>query len=120
MSKKVLIVEDDKDFGSILQMKFALEGFEVVLAEDGEDGVGKAATEKPDLIISDVLIPKLDGVQMAKKIREIDKQVPIIFLTNLKDASYIDEIKKMGDDYWVKSDVPIGEIVQKAKAKLKI
>lgn len=117
--KKVLIVEDDQDFISILKIKFTNEGFSVVTAEDGEEGVAVADKEKPDLIMSDVLIPKLGGLEMAKKIRETDKKVPIVFLTNLKDADYINNIKKSGDfDYWIKSDLPISEIVKKVKVKL--
>jgi len=119
IGKKILFVEDDKDFLSILKTKFISEGFSVVTAEDGEDGVIVAKREKPDLIFSDVLMPKMDGLEMAKKIKESGSNAIIIFLTNIKDVSYTDNIKKIGDfDYLIKSDLRIADIVEKAKTKL--
>jgi DNA-binding response OmpR family regulator len=117
--KKVLIVEDDKDFLSILKIKFESEGFSVVTAEDGEKGIGAAEKEKPDLIISDILMPKVDGVEMAKKIREFNKDVLVIFLTNIKDDDYVKDIENLGRaDYLIKADLRINDIVDKVKAKL--
>ena len=81
INKKILIVEDDKDFLSILQTKFTGEGFLVVLAENGEEGVNMAKKEKPDLVFSDVLMPGMDGIEMAKKIKEFDKNILVVFLT---------------------------------------
>jgi two-component system OmpR family response regulator len=123
INKKILIVEDDQDFISILKIKFASEGFLVVTAENGEDGVTMAEKEKPDLIISDVLIPQMNGIEMAKKIKQANKNVPIIFLTNinLKDEDYAGDIKELGDfEHWVKADTRINDIVEKTKIKLGI
>jgi len=119
-NKKVLIVEDDKDFLSILQTKFTADGFSVVVAENGEEGVIVAEKEKPDLIFSDILIPALNGIEMAKKIRESNKEVAVIFLTNMRDENYLKEIEKSGFSYLIKSDLRISEIVDKAKEKLGI
>src|SRR3989344_1717710 len=119
INKKILIVEDDKDFLAILQKKFTVAGFSVVLAENGEEAIDIAEREKPDLILSDVLMPKMDGMAMAKKIRETNTKVPIIFLTNIKDVSYTENIKKSDNfEYLIKSDTRINEIVEKAKSKL--
>ena len=119
INKKILIVEDDKNFFSILQIKFISEGFSVVTAKDGEEGVKMAEEEKPDLILSDVLMPKMDGVEMAKKIREFNKNILIVFLTNIQDADYTDNIKKLGEfDYWIKAELTINDIVNKVKIKL--
>jgi DNA-binding response OmpR family regulator len=118
-SKKILIVEDDKDFLFILKTKFTSEGFSVVTAEDGEEGLAAAEREKPDLIIADILMPKMDGIEMAKKIRESDKNVLVIFLTNVKDEDYIKNIENLNEfDYLIKSDSPINDIVEKVKIKL--
>jgi two-component system alkaline phosphatase synthesis response regulator PhoP len=116
INKKILIVEDDKDFSTILQKKFTLEGFTIVTAENGEEAIDVAEKEKPDLIISDVLMPKMDGVTMANKIRETDKNVPIMFLTNLGDDDSIEKPK--GFDYLIKSELRIEDIVTKSKIKL--
>ena len=119
IDKKVLIVEDDEDFLSILKIKFESEGFSVVTAENGEEGVSATEKEKPDLILSDVLMPRMNGMEMAKKIRETNKNVSIIFLTNIKDVDYTKNTEESGEfDYWIKSDMPIAEIVEKSKIKL--
>ena len=121
INKKILIVEDDKDFLSILKTKFESEGFFVVTAEDGEAAIRAAKEEKPDLILADVLMPKMDGIEMAKKIKEANKDALIVFLTNIKNTDYTSKIEKSGEvDYWVKSDLPIAEIVEKVKLKLGI
>ena len=121
INKKILIVEDDKDFLSILKIKFTEEGFLVVTAENGEEGIETAAEENPDMIISDVLMPRLDGIEMAKKIKNANPSALIMFLTNLKDAEYIEKIKNFGGfDYIIKSESRISEIVEKSKAKLGI
>jgi len=119
--KKILIVEDDKDFLLILQTKFSSEGFLVVTAENGEEGVLVAEKENPDLIFSDILLPSMNGIEMAKKIKESNKDVKIIFLTNIKDAEYTKNVEKLGNfDYLIKSDVPISDIVARAKSKLSL
>ena len=119
INKKILIVEDDEDFSFILEKRLTIEGFFVVIAKDGEDGVLVSEKEKPDLIFSDMLMPKMDGMAMAKKIRETNTKVPIIFLTNIKDVSYTENIKKSDNfEYMIKSDTRINEIVEKAKSKL--
>ena|SRR5581483_4792810 len=116
---KILIVEDDEDFLSILEKKFTMEGFAVVLAKDGQEGVSMAEKEKPELILSDVLIPKMDGIAMAKKIREFNANVPVIFLTNINDVKETIETQKSDDfDYLIKADTPLNDIVQKVKTKL--
>lgn len=121
INKKILIVEDDKDFLSILEIKFASEGFSVATAGNGEEGVIAAEKEKPDLIISDVLMPKMNGIEMANKIKETNKTALFLFLTNTKDADYAGKIKKSGGfDYLIKSELTISDIVDKAKSKLEI
>ncbi len=119
INKKILLVEDDEDFLFILQKKFTTEGFSVVTAKDGQEGVVVAQQEKPDLILSDILIPKMDGIDMAKKIWETDAGMPIMFLTNLKDVEDARDPEKKFD-YIIKSDTRIDDIVAKAKAKLGI
>jgi two-component system, OmpR family, alkaline phosphatase synthesis response regulator PhoP len=119
LNKKVLIAEDDKELLSILQTKFADAGFSVVTAKNGVEGFSVAQKESPDLIISDILMPKMDGMEMVKKIREYNSNALIIFLTNIKDVDYVNDIKiPTKFDYLIKSDLKISEIIAKAKAKL--
>jgi CheY-like chemotaxis protein len=119
IDKKILIAEDDKDLLFILKNRLELEGFIVIEAKDGEEAVVMAASTKPDLIVSDILMPKLNGLEMAEKIQESNKDIKIMFLTNIKDAEYIDKIKKSENfDYLIKSELRIEEIVDKIKIKL--
>jgi len=114
INKKILIVEDDEDFCFILKKILLAEGFTVVTAKDGQAGADCAVSEKPDLIISDVLMPKMDGPSMARKIKECGIIVPIMFLTNVENED--ESIKEC--DYLIKSEIHINEIVDKIKQKL--
>jgi len=120
--KKVLVVEDDKDFLWILKQGLAGKGFSVVFAEDGEQGLKMAEEEKPDLILLDILLPKMDGITVAKKIKEKGLALQIIFLTNLKDTEHIGEaVSAMEDtEYIIKSDLHLDQIVERVKEKLGI
>lgn len=121
INQKILIVEDDTDFLSILQIKFISEGFSVFTAGNGEEGLIVAEKEKPDLIISDVLMPKMNGIEMEKKIREAGNKALFIFLTNTKEADYSGDVKKIDEsDYLIKSELRISDIVDKVKSKLRI
>lgn len=120
--KKVLIVEDDKDFLWLLRQSFDTKDLSVFYAEDGEGGLEIAKKEKPDLILIDILLPKMSGIEMAKKIKEAGFEPQMIFLTNLKDPQHISEVMNVaiGADYIVKSDMHIDAIVERVKSKLGI
>jgi two-component system alkaline phosphatase synthesis response regulator PhoP len=117
-NKKILIVEDDEDFLFILEKVFKAAGFMVVTAKDGEAGINAAVKEKPNLILSDVLMPRMDGPTMAAKIKETNKTTPIVFLTNVSG-----EIKNTDGapfKYLMKSELHLNEIVEAVKIKLNI
>ncbi|OGZ79109.1 MAG: hypothetical protein A2358_03950 [Candidatus Staskawiczbacteria bacterium RIFOXYB1_FULL_37_44] len=119
-NKKILIVEDDKSFLWILKQSFTEEGFMVSFATDGQRGLDAAEREKPDLIILDILMPKVDGITLARELRKKGISSPIIFLTNLKDTEHIGEAVELGEgtDYVVKSDIHIDQIIEMVKKKL--
>ena len=122
--KKILIVEDEMSQRKALVDKFTREGFEVVSARDGEEGLSVALTEKPDIILLDIVMPKMDGMTMLKKLRhenEWGKSVPVILLTNLSADD--DKIMKgVTEDlpayYLVKSNWAINDVVEKVKDRL--
>jgi two-component system, OmpR family, alkaline phosphatase synthesis response regulator PhoP len=121
INKKVLIVEDDKDFRFILQINFSKEGFSVVTAENGEEGLSLVEKEKPDLIILDILMPTMDGIEMAKQVKQKGINIPIVFLTNMSDIDHISQAQEIVlSDYIIKSDVSVDKIVEAAKTKLGI
>lgn len=80
---KILVVDDEPDILEIIQYNLLAEGYEIFLANDGEEAIVKAKKTKPDLIILDVMMPKLDGIQTCKKLRSIEnfKETLIVFLT---------------------------------------
>jgi len=116
INKKILIIEDEESFLSILKNVFSLAGFSVITASDGEKGAETAQKEKPDLIISDMLLPKLDGKAMAKKIRESGITAPIMFLTNIEN----EDKDNKEFEYLIKSELHIDDVVAKAKEKMGI
>src|SRR3989344_6963680 len=121
-NKKIIIVEDNKDFMWLLTHGFTKHGLPVIGAADGQEGLQMAKKEHPDLMIIDILLPKMDGIAMAKAIREEGIKTKMIFLTNLKDAEHVSQaIDVAGNaDYIIKSDTNIEAIVKRVKEKLGI
>ena len=122
MSKKILIVEDDRFLRELMVKKLEKEGFEVVQALDGEEGVKKAKEEKPDLILLDLILPGIDGFEVLARVKEdaLIASVPVIILSNLGQKEDIDRGLKLGaSDYLVKAHFTPGEIIEKVKNNLK-
>lgn len=103
MSNKILLVEDDLNFGDVFKSYLEMNNFDVTLASDGEAGLEAFKKDTYDLVISDVMMPKKDGFTLAKDLRELNTQIPIIFLTAkaLKE-DLIEGFKIGGDDYITK------------------
>jgi two-component system response regulator MprA len=101
-SARVLIVEDDDDIAQVLQRSLRLEGYETRIAADGEAALGAAADFVPDLVVLDLGLPKLDGMDVARRLRAAD-DVPILMLT-ARDAleSRVEGLDAGADDYLVK------------------
>jgi DNA-binding response OmpR family regulator len=104
---KVLIVEDDPLMGRMYQKIFTFEKYDVTLASDGEEGLTKAQSEKPTIILLDIMMPKMNGLQVLEKLKSNDdtKKIPVIMLTNLagtKDAE--DALSKGAVKYIIKSE----------------
>ena len=116
--KTVLVVDDDVSQRKVLNEKFTIEGYNVLLAENGEEGLKIALEKHPDIILLDITMPKMDGPSMFTELSR-DKwgiEVPVIMLSNLSDSKYIVENIKNGvTDYIVKSDSKIADVVKKVK-----
>ena len=120
---KVLIVDDDAFLSGIYATKLELEGFQVATARDGEEGLKAAMREKPDLILLDVLMPKLDGFEVLKRLKaDADtKPIPVIMLTNLGQKEDIEKGLQDGAvDYLIKAHFVPAEAVDKIKKVLNI
>ncbi len=100
MTKKphILLVEDDGFLASIFAQKLELEGFDVTLASNGEDGLRLAAKELPQLILLDLLMPKMDGFEMLEKVKAdpLTAKIPVLILTNLGQKEDIDRCMRLG------------------------
>jgi DNA-binding response OmpR family regulator len=120
--KTVLIVEDDEPILRVLTDKMTNEGLTVIQARDGREGLKKALKERPDLILLDILMPGMDGMEMLKALRrdKWGKAADVVILTNLSYEIKEEEAMEYGvQDYWVKSDWRIDDIAKKVKARLK-
>lgn len=119
-----MIVEDDEAILKSLVFQFKKNDFSVVAAKDGEEGLRLAKLEQPDVILLDIMMPKMDGMAMLKELRQTDEygqQVPIILLTNLSDTDKVAEAVNLGVyDYLVKSDWNLEDVVKTVKGKLGI
>jgi DNA-binding response OmpR family regulator len=118
---KILIVEDELPLLQALIDKFNKKGFTVVIAKNGDEGLASAFQEHPDLILLDLVMPRMGGMTMLERLR-LDawgKDVPVIILTNLSDNEAVSEAaKEFVFDYLVKADWKIDNIVEKVKEKL--
>lgn len=117
----VLIVEDDVFLAEIYQKKFEMEGFKVSMAGNGEKGLADIKKKKPDIVLLDILLPKLDGfaVLEAAKADAAIKNIPIILLTNLGQK---DDVQRGLDegavDYLIKTHFKPSEVVDKVRKVL--
>lgn len=121
-SVHVLLIEDDSFLANIYKTKFEMEGFKVSVSEDGESGIEDAKRKHPDLVLLDVLLPKLDGFTVLKKLKEDAalKDIPVILLTNLGQKDDVDKGLELGaEDYLIKAHFKPSETVEKVKAVLK-
>lgn len=116
INKKILIVEDDEFLLSMYSTKFELEGYEVVMASDGEMGVETAQKEKPGIILLDIMLPNMDGFDVLKKLKANSETsaIPVILLTNLSQKQDVEQGLSLGaDDYLVKAHFMPSEVVDK-------
>ncbi|MFH1207730.1 MAG: response regulator [Patescibacteria group bacterium] len=117
--KKILIVEDEPGMVKLLSHRLTLEGYGVSSAPDGEAGLAMAIASHPDLILLDILMPKLHGLTLLRKVRmdEWGKDVPIIVMTNMHDPQKEAEVRNEWHcEYIEKSDWKLEDYVKKIKA----
>jgi len=116
---KILIVEDDPFLGLIVKENFDTRGFDASLYKDGESGLKAFCKIKPDICILDVMMPVKDGFTLAREIREIDKHIPIIFLTAKSMQQDVIEGFNAGADDYVKKPFSMEELILRVNAILK-
>jgi DNA-binding response OmpR family regulator len=121
MSQTILIVEDTVDTRELLHMYLTKEGFTVVLAADGGEGLYRAKSDRPDLIITDIHMPNLSGIDMIKQLREESEtaRTPIIALTAY-GKDFRDEATNAGADEAMQKPFEFEELVKMVKSLLKM
>lgn len=119
MKNKILFVEDERDLSLIVCDTLRQQGYEVVAAFDGIEGLARYRTESADLIVADVMMPRLDGFAMAKEIRRISTGVPIIFLTAKSTIDDVEEGFDVGANDYLKKPFELRELLVRIKALLR-
>lgn len=119
--KKILFIEDESSLQKAIGEVLKQEGFEVSSALDGQEGLEKLKEERPDLILLDLILPKLDGFEVLKRIK-VDpkiKNIPVIVLTNLEGSGDVEKALELGaTTYLVKANYELADVVEKVKQTL--
>jgi len=121
MSKRILAIEDDRFLSSLIKARLEKEGLEVIQAFDGEEALVWLKQNKPDLIVLDLIMPKVSGFDFLEKI-SVDpdlSRVPVMILSNLGQESDIEKVKRLGAvKYFVKINTSIDDMVNNVKELL--
>jgi len=123
VSPRILLVDDDSNILTIYSKRFAAAGFETVTARNGEDGLRMAGKHVPDLILLDLMMPRLDGFETLARLKEhMELQhIPVVILTSLSDRRDIDRCNELGcAAYLIKTQVTPEDVVRKAKEILRM
>lgn len=121
--KKILLIEDDADQALLYRVPFELEGFEIMTEAGGRDGFAKAVGWQPDIILLDIIMDEMDGMEVLRQLKgnEHTKNIPVVMLTNVFKKEIVNEAKALGAvDFWEKTKVMPKDVVQKSKIILKI
>lgn len=121
MKKKILLVEDDASLAAVYRARLELEGFDIKEVHNGEDALSVAVSYRPDLILLDVMMPKISGFDVLDILRNTPDttNVRVIMLTALSQPKDKERAEQLGaDDYLVKSQVVIGDVVERVRHHL--
>jgi two-component system OmpR family response regulator len=119
MANRILLVEDDQNFGDVLKSYLEMHDFDVVLATDGDQGLQAFKNGKFDLVVSDVMMPKKDGFTMGQEIRQLNKEIPMIFLTAKTLKEDVLEGFKLGADDYITKPFNSEELLFRVKAVMR-
>lgn len=120
--QKILFVEDEPTLQKTLSLALTQEGYDIQNALDGEIGLKLAREIKPDLILLDLILPKMDGFEVLEELKKDDdlKDIPVIVLTNLESSQDIERALALGaNTYLVKANYDLKEVIEKVKENIK-
>lgn len=115
---KILLAEDEPSLGLIIKESLETRNFEVIHCIDGLEALLAYREEKPELLVLDVMMPKKDGFTLAKEIREVDEEIPIIFLTSKSQTADVIEGFSLGGNDYLKKPFSMEELIVRIKALL--
>lgn len=116
MAKKILLIEDEEIMIGLLEKKLAQEGYEISVARDGIEGLEKMRKAKPDLILLDIVMPKMGGFEVMERIKEDKelKKIPIVIISNSGQPVEIDRARELGARDWlIKTEFDPQEVIDK-------
>ena len=119
MSDKILFVDDEKDLTLIVADTLRGQGYDVITAAHGIDGLEKFKTGTADIVVADVMMPKMDGFTMAKEIRKLSPTVPLLFLTAKSTVDDVEEGFEIGANDYLKKPFELRELIVRIKALLR-
>ena len=119
MAQTILVVEDDPSISRGLTMNLGLEGFRAVTAADGEEALRMAASQRPDLIVLDLMLPKIDGLEVIRRLRAQAEDVPIVVLSAKGDEADKVLALSLGADDYVTKPFGLAELIARIRAALR-
>ena len=119
MSNKILFVEDEEDLTLIVSDTLRGQGYDIITAADGIQGLEKFKSEGADIVVADVMMPKMDGFTMAKEIRKLSPTVPLLFLTAKSTIDDVEQGFEIGANDYLKKPFELRELIVRIKALLR-
>ncbi len=119
--KKVLIIEDEELMYSVLEKRLSREGYDVVVAHDGEEGLEMAQQEKPDLVLLDIVMPKKNGFEVLETMQKDEelRNIPVIIISNSGQPVEIDRAQELGARDWlIKTEFDPKEVLEKVRNQI--
>ena len=119
MNEKILIVEDEKDIARMIDYNLKKEGYRTVLAHDGPSGAAAADRERPDLVLLDIMLPGLDGLEVLKRLRSDGRSLPVILLTAKSEETDKVVGLELGADDYITKPFAVKEMLARVKSVLR-
>ena len=121
MAKKILVIEDEDLLIDLLQKKLEGSGYSVFLARNGEEGLKLMRENRPDIVLLDIIMPKMGGFEVLEKMAEDDslKKIPVVIISNSGQPVELDRAKKLGvKDWLIKTEFDLDEVLKKVIAQI--
>ncbi len=120
VQKKVLVVDDDPDFLGMIRARLREAGYLVIITADSEEALRKVESEKPDVVLLDIQMPKVDGLKVLRNLRKIDKKLPAYMLTAFPNPERFQTAKKLGASGFIVKTSDLRKEVQNITASLRV